>query len=133
MLQSEPAPPSASDPLAELMAQLMADGQPALHWVVQWSRDGGDPVEAAWAISRDPVALVRALAVARRQPEAVVLESVLVASRFRRGFVWVVDDASGGSRLVYGGVSPEGACASIRQAIDAPPTLDQIIEGMHGR
>jgi len=41
------------DPLHELVRDLRDKGKPSLAWVMRWSSDGRDPVEAAWDSCRN--------------------------------------------------------------------------------
>jgi hypothetical protein len=49
------------DPITALMESVEHDGKPTLAWVVRWSADGREPVQAAWDASEDPWSMVRLL------------------------------------------------------------------------
>ncbi len=53
--------PSDQDPIATLVDTVERDGKPPLAWVVRWSADGREPVQAAWDVSEDPWAMVQLL------------------------------------------------------------------------
>ncbi len=49
------------DPIGTLINSLEHDGKPSLAWVVRWSHETSEPLQAAWEASEDPWAMVQLL------------------------------------------------------------------------
>jgi len=54
------------DPIAQLVSDLRTEGVPRPAWVAQWSKEGRDPIAAAWQASIDSDAMRELLLLSRR-------------------------------------------------------------------
>jgi len=118
------------DPITALIRSLEREGQPSLAWVMRWSDGQRDPVHAAWAVSRDPWAMVQLLMRTGRDWPLGRYSLVDTAGLRRRSGV-----REGTESIVLGeGDSTtflerdEHGAAEIRRRVTAPPGLDTLLK-----
>ena len=113
------APVAEPDPIAELWCALREGRPPPLAWVVRWSRGGGDPVAAAWAVAVHDQSMRELLDHARHPamrggdedgwPETMICHIACIRPN----------------------CAP--CVAAIRAAVPVPPTLAELLEAHRGQ
>jgi hypothetical protein len=123
-----------ADPIAALVEALERDGKPTLAWVVRWSNEGDEPVQAAWEASGDPWAMVQLLM--RTGRDWPLGRYSLVNGGGMRRRESPQDETSPAMQYVVLGEGKatsflrrdvEGA-REIRRRIPSPPTLETVMD-----
>jgi hypothetical protein len=121
------------DPIGALVASLEREGKPTLAWVVKWSHETLEPLQAAWDASEDPWSMVQLLMRTGRD-WPLGRYSLVNSGGLRRRMPEQTEPSRAQQYVVLG----EGRATSflrrdaegareIRRRIPYPPTLDTVL------